>query len=157
MKAVPSTYHQTISYLTSAGHIDLLSSQLATCQCYQLSVQEREKGESSNNSASVTQLPKLQSQLVAQAGSKDREQLAMDPLESILLGGQDKHTYVSFLLSREEKERLRQVFLCNIYVFAWTHTDMTDINPTHASHKLNVVPSAMSIRQRVRRFHPDRH
>ena len=28
MKAVPSTYHQTISYLTSAGQIDLLSSQL---------------------------------------------------------------------------------------------------------------------------------
>ena len=29
MKVVPSTYHQTISYLTSAGRIDLLSSQLA--------------------------------------------------------------------------------------------------------------------------------
>ena len=26
MKAVPSTYHQTMSYLTSVGHIDLLSS-----------------------------------------------------------------------------------------------------------------------------------
>ena len=38
MKAVPSTYHQTISYLTSARHIDLLSSQLAAHQCYQLSV-----------------------------------------------------------------------------------------------------------------------
>ena len=30
MKEVPSTYHQTISYLTSARQIDLLSSQLAT-------------------------------------------------------------------------------------------------------------------------------
>ena len=36
MKAVPSTYHQTISYLTSAGQIDLLCSQLAARQCYQL-------------------------------------------------------------------------------------------------------------------------
>ena len=54
MKAVPSTYHQTISYLTSAGHIDLLSNKLAACQCYQLSVQERDKGESSNNSAAET-------------------------------------------------------------------------------------------------------
>ena len=34
MKVVPSTYHQTISYLTNAGQIDLLSSQLATRQCY---------------------------------------------------------------------------------------------------------------------------
>ena len=29
MNVVPSTYHQMISYLTSAGKIDLLSSQLA--------------------------------------------------------------------------------------------------------------------------------
>ena len=34
---------------------------------------------------------------------------------------------------------------------------MADISPAHASHKLNVVPSARPIRQRVRRFHPDRH
>ena len=57
MKAVPSTYHQKISYLTSAGQIDLLSSQLAARHCYQLLVQVREKGESSNNSAFETQLP----------------------------------------------------------------------------------------------------
>ena len=81
----------------------------------------------------------------------------MDPLESILLGGPDKHTYVSSLLSGEEKEQLRQVFLCNINVFSLTHSDMIGISPTHASHKLNVVPSARPIRQRVRRFHPDRH
>ena len=81
----------------------------------------------------------------------------MDPLESILLGGPDKHTYVSSLLSGEEKEQLRQVLLCNIDVFSWTHSDMTSIGPTHASHKLNVIPSARSIRQRVRHFHPDCH
>ena len=55
MKTVPLTYHQTISYLTSAGHIDLLSSQLAARQCYQLSVHELEKGESSNNLAPESQ------------------------------------------------------------------------------------------------------
>ena len=30
MKVMPSTYHQMISYLTSAGQVDLLGSQLAT-------------------------------------------------------------------------------------------------------------------------------
>ena len=44
MKAVPSTYHQTISYLTSAEQIDLMSSQLAARQRYQLSVRDHEKG-----------------------------------------------------------------------------------------------------------------
>ena len=81
----------------------------------------------------------------------------MDPLESILLGGPDKHTYVSSLLSGEEKELLQQVFLCNIDLFALTHSDMTSISPAHASHKINVIPYARPIIQRVRRFHPDRH
>ena len=81
----------------------------------------------------------------------------MDPLESILLAGPDKHTYVSSLLSKEEKEQLRQVLLGNIDIFTWTHLDMTGISRTHASHKLNVVPSAKPIKERVRRFHPNRH
>ena len=51
MKAVPSTYHQMINYLTSAEQIDLLSSQLAARQCYQLLVQKREKNKSSYNPA----------------------------------------------------------------------------------------------------------
>ena len=42
-------------------------------------------------------------------------------------------------------------------VIAWTHSDMADINPVHASHKLNVIPSTKPVRQKVRRFHPDRH
>ena len=81
----------------------------------------------------------------------------MDPLESILLGGSNKHTYVSSLLSEEEKEKLWQVFLGNIDVFAWTHSDMTGISPTHASHKLNVVLSARPVRQRIQCFHQNRH
>ena len=40
MKAVPSTYHQTISYLTESGQVDLQGSQLVTRQCYQLSLRE---------------------------------------------------------------------------------------------------------------------
>ena len=50
MKVVPSTYHQTISYLIASGQVDLQGSQLAARQCYQLLVQEREKGETFNSS-----------------------------------------------------------------------------------------------------------
>ena len=45
MKAIPSTYHQTISYLTASGQVDLQGSQLAVRQCYQLSLQGREQSE----------------------------------------------------------------------------------------------------------------
>ena len=38
MKAVPSTYHQTISYLTESGQVDLQGSQLTVRQSYQLSL-----------------------------------------------------------------------------------------------------------------------
>ena len=34
---------------------------------------------------------------------------------------------------------------------------MTGISPTHASHRLNVSPSAKPVRQKARRFHPDCH
>ena len=50
MKAIPSTYHQTISYLT-AGQVDLQGSQLAARQCHQLLMQGREQGECSNESS----------------------------------------------------------------------------------------------------------
>ena len=80
----------------------------------------------------------------------------MDALEPILLGEPDKHTYVSSLTFQEER-KLRQVLLGNIDIFAWTHSDMTDISPTLASHKLNIIPSVRPIRQRVQCFHPNRH
>ena len=48
MKAVPSTYQQTISYLTEFGQVDLQGSLLAARQCYELSLQEREPSKCSN-------------------------------------------------------------------------------------------------------------
>ena len=42
-------------------------------------------------------------------------------------------------------------------VFVGTHSDMASINPVHASQKLNVIPSARLVRQKVRHFHPDCH
>ena len=43
MKVVPSTYHHIANYLTNARQVDLLSSQLAARQCYQLSIQEQKE------------------------------------------------------------------------------------------------------------------
>ena len=54
MKAIPSTYHQTINYLTTSGQVDLQGSQLAARQCYQLSIHEREKGKRPDSSPSET-------------------------------------------------------------------------------------------------------
>ena len=76
---------------------------------------------------------------------------------TIALDGREKFTYVSSLLSSEEKEQIQHVLLRNIDMFAWNHSDMIRIDPMLASHKLNVIPSEKPVRQKVRHFHQDRH
>ena len=34
---------------------------------------------------------------------------------------------------------------------------MAKIDPTLASHKLNIIATAKPVRLKIRRFHPDRH
>ena len=74
----------------------------------------------------------------------------------MITGGPDGCTYVSSLLTEEERARLQEVLKANVDVFAWAHSDMTWISPAKVSHKLNVLPSARPVRQKVRCFHPDR-
>ena len=81
----------------------------------------------------------------------------MDPLETVGLNWPEKFTYVSSLLSTEENERLQRVLLQNIDVFSWKHSYMNVIDLTLASHKLNVIPSAKLVRQKVKRFDQDFH
>ena len=81
----------------------------------------------------------------------------MDPLEAVSLDRSDKFIYISTLLSQEKKPWLRQVIQFNADVFAWTHADMPGISPLHAVHKLNIAPTSKPVKQRVRRFHLDRH
>ena len=75
----------------------------------------------------------------------------------MLIGSLDRCTYVSSLLTEEERAQLQEVLKANTDVFAWVHSDMTRISPVNASHKLKVLPSTRPVWQRVRRFHPDRH
>ena len=81
----------------------------------------------------------------------------MDPLEKVTLEGPKNFTYISSLLSNEEMEQLPLLLLNNIDVFTWSHSDMVGINPTVDSHKLNIIPMARPVKQKVRRFHPDLH
>ena len=75
----------------------------------------------------------------------------------MLISGPDRCIYVSFLLTEEERGRFQEVLKANADMFTWVHSDMTGISPVNASHKLNVLPSATPVRQRVWLFHPDRH
>ena len=75
----------------------------------------------------------------------------------MLIGSSNRCTYVSSLLTEEERAQLQEVLKVNVDVFSWVHSDMTGMSLANASPKLNVLPSAKPIRQRVHRFHPDHH
>ena len=145
MKAIPSTYHQTISYLTASGQVDLQSSQLVARQCYQLSVHERERDKEPDSSSVEAHPSSYQLRPAVRAALEDKEQLVVDPLQPIVVGSPDRCTYVSSLLTKKEKAPLQQALTVNADVFAWNHLDMTGINPVNTSHKLNVLPSAKPI------------
>ena len=75
MKVVPSTYHQMVSYLTSVGQVDILSSQLAAQQCYQLSIREQIKEKGSIGLPLGDHILALQLQLVAQVRAEEKDPL----------------------------------------------------------------------------------
>ena len=64
--------------------------------------------------------------------------------------------YVSTLLSPAEKFELQKVLQQNRDVFAWAHSDMSWISPSIAFHQLNILSTSKPVRQKIRRFHPDR-
>ena len=86
---------------------------------------------------------------------EEKDPSIVDPLEEIELDGLERFTYFSSLLSSEERKQVRLTLLCNIDVFSWRHSDMVGINLKVASNKLNVLPTAKPVRQKVRRFHLD--
>lgn len=54
MKVIPSTYHQMISYLTEVRQVDLIGSQLATRQCYQVIVEAEQINPTRNELESLS-------------------------------------------------------------------------------------------------------
>ncbi|RVW25975.1 hypothetical protein CK203_098038 [Vitis vinifera] len=115
-----------VSFLTEDGQIDLYGSQLAACQCYQIA---REVGTSKE----------------------------ADPLRTIQISEESTHlTHVSSLLTAGEAQDIQDTLRQSHDIFAWAHSDMKGIHPSIASHRLNVLPSARPVRQRVRSFHPNR-
>ena len=81
---------------------------------------------------------------------EEKDPPTVDPLEEVELDGPKKFTYVTSLLSNEEREQLQLTLLHNIDIFAWRHFKMIGINLMVASHKLNVLPTTKLIRQKVR-------
>ena len=87
----------------------------------------------------------------------DKDPPAADPLQTIQISEEGTHlTYISSHLTPEETQNIQDALRQSYDVFAWAHSDMKGIHPSIVFHRLNVLPTVRPVRQRVRRFHPDR-
>ena len=71
-----------------------------------------------------------------------------DPSRTVLVGN---------LLPEKERLELIEFLKQNLDVFAWTHEDMIGVDPTESVHRLNVKTSAKPVKQKQRRFAPERN
>ena len=67
-----------------------------------------------------------------------------------------RYTRVGTDLEEKIKKDLVHFLKKNIDVFAWSHEDMSSINPSVITHHLNVSPSFKPMRQKKRVFAPKR-
>lgn len=61
------------------------------------------------------------------------------------------------LIKGEENEELIQFLRENENTFAWSHEDMVDIDPTKSVHCLNPRITIKQVKQKQRRFTPERN
>ncbi|XP_059669418.1 uncharacterized protein LOC132314591 [Cornus florida] len=69
----------------------------------------------------------------------------------------ERTTRVGEQLAVEEKHELVDFLSQNADVFAWSHLDMPGIDPSVSYHSLNVNPNARPVKQKQRRFAPERN
>ena len=76
----------------------------------------------------------------------------VDKLEEVVLDDSrlDRKTRMGTLASWPVRQALTAFLRDNQDVFAWNHEDMPGIDPSIIVHKLNVLPSFPSIRQKKR-------
>ncbi|XP_059630114.1 uncharacterized protein LOC132273100 [Cornus florida] len=95
--------------------------------------------------------------------SKDGEEeppvLTTKPLHEVKIDHKkpDQTTKVGSRLTEEEKLELTDFLTRNADVFAWSHSDMPGINPSVSCHSLNVDPNVKPVKQKQRRFAPERN
>ncbi|XP_059663514.1 uncharacterized protein LOC132309199 [Cornus florida] len=75
----------------------------------------------------------------------------------VILGDPQKVTYIGSSPTTEENEALIDVIRRNANAFAWEHSDMVGIDLSVSCHSLKVDPVFEPVKQRHRRFAPERN
>ena len=139
-KAVTSTYHLSVKFPTEHGVRQVQGDQLAARECFLAILAMDEQ---------VQTLNIKEKRIVAEP----TEMLENIPLDE---SNPERCTRVGADLEEKNKKDLVQFLKKNIDVFAWSHEDMSGIDPSVITHRLNECPSFKLVRQKKRVFAPKR-
>jgi hypothetical protein len=78
-----------------------------------------------------------------------------DPLEEVSVG-EGRILQIGMCLTQDVQEGLVNFLHRNMEVFAWSHEDMPGISPEEIVHILNVDPDMKPVKQKRRKFTPER-
>ncbi|KAJ8477085.1 hypothetical protein OPV22_020812 [Ensete ventricosum] len=147
LRAVVSTYHRVLKFPTRNGVGEVRSDPKEFRQCYL---------------AATTLCKKPRTGLI-NATAPDPAEDARDahsaekilelPLDPSRIG---KMVKVGSELTENQQIQLIYFLMKNDDVFAWTPNDMPGVDPEIAQHYLNISPDARPVKQRPRKFAPDR-
>ena len=77
------------------------------------------------------------------------------PLEEVIVG-EGKILQIGTCLTQEIREGLVDFLRRNMEVFTWSHEDMPGISPEEIVNVLNVDPGMKPVKQRRKKFTPER-
>ena len=123
-KAVTSTYHLSVKFPTEHGVGQIQGDQLAARECY-LAMLAMDK---------QVQTLNIEEKRVVAEFTEALVNISLDE------SNPKKCTRVGVYLEGKIKEDLVQFLKKNIDVFAWSHENMPDIDPSVITHRLNVCP-----------------
>ena len=144
IKAIPSTYHMVIKFPTINGVGTVRGDQRVARECYTASMKQK-----AVDNVSIGELDIRDEVLTRPEPSEE--------LEPVTLDDDPKHlAYIGSKLAKGLKGLLTQFLRQNRDIFAWKQADMSGIDPTAITYKLNTNPSFKPVKQKRRSFAPER-
>ena len=137
-KVVTSTYYLSVKFPIDYGVGQVQGDQLTAKECYlaMLAMDEHVQTMSIDERRVTT---------------KPMEALEDVPLDKI---NHKKFTGIGTSMKMKTKQDLVHFLKKSIDVFAWSHKDMSGIDPSVITHRLNVYPSSKPVHQKKRVFAP---
>ncbi|XP_059428567.1 uncharacterized protein LOC132162341 [Corylus avellana] len=140
LKAATSTYHLKMKFPTNEGVGEVKGDQVAARKCNNTSLKMP------SGSAPLT---------INNVGSR-KEGEPVEELVDVAVG-EGKVVKIGSQLTPKVREGLIGFLRENVEVFTWTHEDMPRISPEEIVHQLNVDPVMKPMKQKRRKFTPERN